>query len=112
MSSKAIVCGNPAAATSFGPTVTAPSPETVKVLIPSVLILISPTLNPAKLVSDPVGEPSSVCKTSAGGTVIHAVACASSTFSTTSLRGKSQPLLWPAPVEMSATAGSDKFIQF
>src|SRR5215510_3525812 len=104
-SSRAIVRGKPAAITSLGPCETAPSPDTVKVLIPSVLTLMFPTLKPAKLVSEPVGAPSSLCNTSAGGTVIQAVACANSTFSTTSLRGKSQPLLCPDPVEIIATAG-------
>src|SRR5262245_36866177 len=71
-----------------------------------------PTLYPAKLVNDPAGAPSSVCRTNAGGTVMHAVDCASRTCSTTSIRGKNQFELCPSPVEMMATAGLERFIQF
>ena len=42
-SSRANVVGSPAAATSLGPSVTAPSAEMVKPLTPSVTNLMSPT---------------------------------------------------------------------
>ena len=72
---------------------------------PSVVTLMLPTQNPAWLISVEPGFPSSVCRTNAAGAVTHAVDCAPSTCSTTSMRGRSQPALSPLPTPMIATAG-------
>src|SRR5207248_2986400 len=96
--------GSPDAASSFGPCCTAPSAETVKMLMPSVVILMLPTQNPEWLVFVPAGLPSSVCSTYAGGAVVQPL-LPRRTLSTDLMRGRSQPLVSPAPTPMIATAG-------
>ena len=63
-----------------------PPPEPEKLPEPVVVMTMSPTQNPSKLVPAPIGNPSSVWSTSAGGAVTQ-VAPPRSTRSTTSSRG-------------------------
>src|SRR3990170_4109356 len=106
-SSSASESGNPASVRSSGTCVTAPSADTLNVPVPVVVTTMSPEQYPANDVNEPVGAPSSVCRTSVGGAVMQAVACARRTCSTTSMRGRSQPDDCPAPVETMARAGRD-----